>query len=123
MHLKNHSVTEKKKWRTFDDIVQKKLDDSVVNPTKPVTPYHVTYSDGVNADSDQLPYENDPIMPDSTVVFEKPTTNQWIHAELYLPQGELPRKEKVISRTKDKNGDVKDLSDLIPFLNTFAHDA
>ena len=61
-------------------------------------------------------------MPTSTAVFEKPTTDQWTHAELNLPQGGLLRKTKVDSRSKDKNDEIKGSRDLNTFLNNFYHD-
>ena len=36
--------------------------------------------------------------------------------------GELPRKAKVVIRTKDRNGDVKGLCEPNPFLNTLTCD-
>ena len=60
-------------------------------------------------------------MPDGTAAFEKPITDQWIHAELNLPQGELLRKAKVIGRTKDGNGDVIGSYDPNPFLNALTY--
>ena len=50
-------------------------------------------------------------MPDGAAVFEKLITNQWIHAEINLPQGEMLWKEKVIGRTKDGNGDATGFSE------------
>ena len=45
-------------------------------------------------------------MPDGTARFEKSITDQWIHAELNLPQEELLRKAKVIGQTKDNASDA-----------------
>ena len=91
-------------------------------PTTPNAPDLVLYSDGVDPDSAQLPDDNDPVIPDGTAVFEKPITGQWIRAELNLPQGELLRKAKVVSRSKDGNGDIKGSYDPNTFLNTLTYD-
>ena len=119
---KLHSETEKRKRRIFDDIILEKLGDSVVKPTNPNAHEHVPYSNGVDPDSVKVPEDNDPVMPDSTPAFEKPITNQWMHAELNLPQGELLRKAKVVGRTKDGNGDVAGSYDHNPFLNALTYD-
>ena len=67
----------------------------------PNAPYYVPYSNGVNPDCVQLPDENNLFMPDITDIFENLITDKWIHAELNLPQGEILRKAKVVSRSKD----------------------
>ena len=119
--LELHSETEKRKRRIFDDAILKNLGDSVVKPTNSNAREHVPYSDGVDPDSVKLPEDNDPVMPDGTAAFEKPITDQWIHAELNLPQGELLRKAKVIGRTKDGNGDVAGSCEPNAFLNTLTY--
>ena len=117
-----HSETEKRKRKIFDDIILKKLGDSMSKPTKPSPPDHIPYSDGVDPDSVELPEDNDPVGPDGTAVFEKPITDQWIHAELNLPQGEELRKAKIVGRTTDGNGKVTGSYDPNPFLNTLTYD-
>ena len=99
------SETEKRKRRIFDDIILKKLCDSVAKPTNSNAREHVPYSDGVDADSVKLSEDNDPVMLDGTADFEKTITDQWTHAEMSLPQGELLRKATFIGRTKDGNVD------------------
>ena len=103
----------------FDNIFLKKLGDSVAKPTNANAREHVSYSDGVELDYVKPPQGNDPVMPKVIAPFKKPIMDQWVHAELILPQGELFRKAKVILRTKDGNGDVAGLCDPNPFLNTF----
>ena len=88
----------------------------------PDAPDHFTYSDGVDIDFVHLPDENYPFIPDSTAIFEQYITNQWIHAELNLPQGELRRKVKVFSRYKDANGEMKGSCDHNAFLYSLAYD-
>ena len=100
----------------------KKLGDSVAKPTNANACENVPYSDVFDPDSVKLPEDNDPVMPDGTDAFEKPITDQWINAELNLPQGELLRKEKVIGRTKDGNGDLAGSCDPNPFLNALTYD-
>ena len=117
-----HSETEKKKRRIFDDIILKKLGDSVDKPTNANSREYNPYSDGVDPDSVKLPEDNGPVMPDGTAAFEKPITCQWIHVELNLPQRELLRKSKVIGRTKEVNGDLIGSHNPNPFLDGLTYD-
>ena len=117
-----HSETEKRKRKIFDDIILKKLGDSMTKPKRPNPPDHIPYADGIDPDLVDLPEDNDPVMPDGTAVFEKPITDQWIHAELNLPQGEMLRKAKVVGRTTDGNGNVAGSYDPNPFLNSLTYD-
>ena len=48
--------------------------------------------------------------------------DQWIHANLNLPQGDLLQKANVGSRTKDGNGDAIGSHDHNPFLKTLLYD-
>ena len=66
---------------------------------------HALYSDGVDRHSVQFPEDNYSILSDGAAVFEKPISEQWIHSEMNVRQGEFLRKEKVLGRTKDDNGD------------------
>ena len=95
-----NSEVEKGKRSIFNDIILKKLGDSIRAPEKPTKDY-VRYSDDVDPDSVSLPDDNDPINKDGTIVFEKPITNQWINAELNFPQGEKFQNTKVIGKSKD----------------------
>ena len=58
----------------------------------------------------------------TTTIFEKPIIDQWIHAELNLPQEEMLRKAKVVCQTKDNNGDAMGSNDPNSFLNTLTYD-
>ena len=62
------------------------------------------------------------IIPDGSDVFEKPTTDKWTHAKLNLPQGDILWKAKVISLTKDGNGDIKGSHGPNPFFKTLTCD-
>ena len=79
------------------------------------------YSDDVDPDSVNLPDANDPINKDGTSVFEKPITDQWINAELNLPQKEKFQNAKVIGQSKDGNGEPIGSYDINPFLNTLPY--
>ena len=61
-------------------------------------------------------------MPDGAAFFQKPITNQWIYAELNLPQGEILRKDKFIGRNKDGNDYATGSCDPNLFLNTLTYD-
>ena len=117
-----HSETEKRKRAIFDDIILKKLGDSVRKPEKPIRGNFVPYADEVDPDPVQLPDDNDPIDTDGTSVFEKPITDQWINAELKLPQGELIRTAKVLGQSKDGDGQPVGMYDPNPLLNTAIYD-
>ena len=67
-----HSKTEKRKRRIFDDIILKKLGDSVAKPANSNARAHVPYSDGVDTYSVKLPEDNAPVMPDRAVFFINP---------------------------------------------------
>ena len=56
----------------FDYVIQKKLSDLVTKPTSTNDRENVPYSDDVDPDHSQLPEDDDPVMPDSTAVFENP---------------------------------------------------
>ena len=99
----------------------KKLGDSIREPENPIKDY-VTYSDDVDPYSLSLPDDNDPINKDGTSVFENPITDQWINAELNLPQGDKFQNAKVIGQSKDINGVPIGSYDIKPFLNTTIYD-
>ena len=83
-----HSESEKRKRSLFDDQILRKLGDSISKPAKPSPSDHVPYYSEDEPNSLQLPDDNDPVDKDGRALFEKPITDQWIHAELNLPQGE-----------------------------------
>ena len=116
------SETEKRKRKIFDDIILKKLGDSVCKPEKPIAGAFVPYENEVDPAPVQLPDDNDPIDKDGTSVFEKPITDQWINAELKLPQGELLRNARVLGQSKDGNGEPIGEYDPNPLLNTTIYD-
>ena len=112
---------EKRKRSIFDDIILKKLGDSIRAPEKQIKDY-VPYSDDFDPDSVSLPYYNDPINNAGTSVFEKSITDQWINAKLNFPQGEKFQNAKVIGQSKDGNGEPIGSYDINPFLNTTIYD-
>ena len=63
-----------------------------------------------------------PINKDETSVFEKPINDQWINAELNLPQGEKFQNSKVGGQSKDGNGEPVVSCDINPFLNITIYD-
>ena len=119
---KLHSETEKNERPIFDDIIRKKLGDSMVFPPKHSDTSYVPYSDSVEPTSLQLSDDNDPLNADGTSVFEKPITDRWIHAEVTLPQGENMHSAKVIGRSKDSDGNIVGTYDDNPYANTMVYD-
>eukprot|EP00957_Ditylum_brightwellii_P208684 15358507-Ditylum_brightwellii.AAC.1 len=69
-------------------MILEKLGDSVRKPEVPILDY-VPYSNNDEEDSVELPDDNDYVDEHKKIIFEKPITDQWINAELNLPQGEL----------------------------------
>ena len=117
-----HSESEKRKRQLYDDIIRKKLGDSMTLPKKPLSTEYIPYSDGVEPDPLHLPSDDDPVDTDGTSVFEKPITDYWIHAEVSLPQGEKMRSAKVVGRSKDSDGNISGTYDDNPHLNTMTYD-
>ena len=70
----NHE-SEKRKRSLFDDIITKKLGDSMSFPLKRKVTNHVPYEDD-ETDVPQLPLDNDPVDGKGQAIFEKPITDQ-----------------------------------------------
>ena len=117
-----HAESEKRKRQLYDDVIRKKLGDSITLPKKPLSTEYIPYSDGVEPDPLHLPSDDDPVDKDGTSVFEKPITDYWIHAEVCLPQGEKLKSAKVIGRSKDSDGNVVGNYNENPHLNTMTYD-
>ncbi len=117
-----HAESEKRKRQLYDDIIRKKLGDSITLPKKPLSTEYIPYSDGVEPDPLHLPSDDDPVDKDGTSVFEKPITDYWIHAEVCLPQGEKLKSAKVIGRSKDSDGNVVGNYNENPHLNAMTYD-
>ena len=97
------------------------IGDSLCESTKPDTPDHASYFDGVCLCYAQFPSDNDPVIPDDIAVFEKRITDQCTYEELNLSQGVLLHKAKAVSRPKDGNDQIMDLCDPNPFLNNLIY--
>ena len=63
-----HLESEKRKRQIFDDIIRKKLGDSITLPEKPLSTDYISYSDGVDPDPLHLPTDDDPVDADGTSV-------------------------------------------------------
>ena len=75
----------------LDDIILQNLGDSAENPTKLDASNYALYYNGVDLDYSQLLDDNDPVIPEGTVVVETPIIDQCVHEELNLHQGKFPR--------------------------------
>ena len=117
-----YSKVEKRKHNVCDGIITSKLGSSIFSPAKPLPRDHVLYSDDIEPDLISLPDHNDPIDKNGVAVFENPITDQWIHTELHLPQGDELLPAKVIDRSKDADGNVVGTYDDNPMLNTLSYD-
>ena len=90
-------------------------------PPKPLDTTYTPYSNGVEPDSIQLPDDNDLVDAENNVIFEKPITYHWIHAELNLPQGEELKCAKVIGSSKNEEGSITGKYDDLPHLNSIVY--
>ena len=118
-----YSEVEKRKRQLFDDLIRSKMGDSMRFPPKDAIPQSYTpYSDDSESDFPRLPDENDPADSSNVSTFEKPITDQLIHCEVNLPQGDQIRQAKVIARSKDENGNIIGSYDVNPLLNTLVYD-
>lgn len=77
--------------------------------------------DKVDPDSIVIPEENNLLNSQGCSVFEKPITDQYISAELNLPQGNVMCNAKVVGRSKDGNWKTIVTYDENPFLNTIVY--
>ena len=59
----------------FDNLVHKKLGDSMILPDKPLSSDYIPYSDGVEPDPFYLPSDDNLVDTDRTSIFEKPVTD------------------------------------------------
>ena len=91
-------------------------------PNKTPASDFIPYSDGDEVDPLNIPTDNDPADKDRTSVLEKPITDQLLHCEVSLPQGEEYQTAKVMSRFKDVNGNIVGGYDDNPLLNTMVYD-
>ena len=117
-----HSESEKKKRAVFDALIDKKLGNSMAFPSKPDPKSFIPYSDDSDGEPELLPEDNDPLDKDGSAMFEKPITDQLIHAEVHLPQGDSIKAARVIGRSKDSNGQIIGVYDENPLLNTLVYD-
>ena len=118
-----HSETEKQKCSIFDNIILKKPGDSMTKKTDPPDAMnHVPYEDSIEPKPIKFPDDNDPVDSKVRSFFEKPTTDQWINAELNLPQGNTMKSAKVISQSKNLDGEEVGSYNENPFLNTLVYD-
>ena len=72
VELFNH-ITHQNFTKIFDNVIQNKLSSSLTEPKSLNTWCNVTYSDGVEIDSAQLPETNDPVIPYGTAVLGTPS--------------------------------------------------
>ena len=68
--------SENRKRRLFEDLIQKRLGDSMSQPDKPVLTKYETYFDDSQTASVPLPEDTDPVKTDGTTAYEKPITDR-----------------------------------------------
>ena len=101
-----HSPIEEKKRNEFDDKIKSKLGDSLT----PLKPNHTVSSDAVPSIDDFLAEEDD-VAPDieddaneeGVAVYDQAPTDNFLHMQLLLPQGEEFRWATVKQRSKDNH--------------------
>ena len=114
--------TKKKKLRLFEDLIQKRLGDSMAQPEKPVPTEYEPYSDGIEPAFVQIPEDNDLVKADGTTDYDKPITDHWLHAGINLLQAEKIQNAKVIGRDTNKDGNVIGTYQVNPYYNTMVYD-
>ena len=97
---------------------------TVSSPPKPIPDKeYIPYQDNEpEIESTSIPDDVDPIDDSGQATFEKPITDQLIHAELQLSQGEQMKNAKVIARSKDPDGNTVGTYDHNPLLNSMVYD-
>lgn len=115
------SPIEKRKRNQFDEVIKRKLGDSVSMPPKTPDsePYADEYEDGAKS---IIPNDEDPIISPGQAEFETPISDNFINAELYLPQGEHQKPAKVIRRTTNIEGATIGTYDDNPMINSMVYD-
>ena len=94
----------------------------MIKLSKPLPATYIPYADGNLDDPTLHTIDDDPALPDGKAAFDKPFTDQWINAELNLPLEEQMQRAKVISCSKDNNGNVVGSHNENHFLNTMVYD-
>ena len=83
---------------------------------------YVAYDDGELGHPHLDKIDEDPLQDNGRSAFEKPITDVWINAEVFLPQGEKLQPAKVIGRTTLTTGDLIGTYDPNPLMNTLVYD-
>ncbi|MCP4459790.1 MAG: hypothetical protein GY816_17465, partial [Cytophagales bacterium] len=100
------SVTEQRKRDSFDNIIKEKIGDSIYKPNQPPPYEYIPYADGELDPPIADELDEDPIDEEGKAIFEKPITDQLIHAEVRLPQGESMQDAKVLGKSKNQDGSM-----------------
>ena len=91
-------------------------------PENPIPENYIPYKDNSEEYLTLFPDDENPVESAGTAEFEKPITDNIIHVDVNLPQGDKIQGDKVIGHTKDPNGDtfVKYLDN--PLFNSVLYD-
>ena len=98
--------SEKRKYNLFDDVIEKKLGCYLSYLEETTPEIYILYEDDYEEDTPSLLNDSDTVEFDGTAELEKPVTDNLIHAEVNLPQGEKIQGTKLIGHTKYPNGDT-----------------
>lgn len=119
-----HSPTEQKKRELFDDLIRKKLGDSVTVTTSQKPEDSPDIADFQLDEGEEPPTfdDEDPVTADGKAVYDQPFSDLLLNAEVILPQGEEFKSAKVVGRSKDSNGDIIGEYNSNPLLNSLVYD-
>ena len=82
---------------------------------------YLSYEDEYEEALPSFPYDANTVESNGTASFEKPVTDNLIHAKVNLPQGEKIQGDKVIRRKKYPNGDTVGKYNDNPLSNSLLH--
>ena len=95
-----HNDSEKIKRAKIDEIIKKKLGDSMMFSPDTTSPHFIHYHDKDEPDPFHILTDNDQV-DENALIYEKAITDYWINNEVCLPQGENNTHAKVIDCSKD----------------------
>jgi len=114
------NYVEKERRRKLDEAIKQRYGDALSLPDKPVFNF-ILYGDD-ETEPMQMPSDENPVDSEGRAVGEQSVFDRLIHAELTLPHGENHQYAKVLSRTRDEDGNLIGTYDDNPLLNTMLYD-
>ena len=119
-----HSTIEQRKREAFDSKIKEKLGDSLTpRPNTNTLPKGVPSIDDFMAEEGEVaPYIEDDADDDGNAIYDQAPTDNLIHMQLLLPQGEEHQWATLKQRSKDDHGNLIGEYNDKPHLNTAVYD-